>query len=208
MEIYVMDAFSDRIFGGNQAGVALPERELPDGTMQAVAAEMKHSETAFVRLAPDGVHLRYFTPAGEVDLCGHATVGSFALLRALGKIGDGMHTAHTRAGTLRVEVAGGTVWMDMAPPKLLQTLPQDALGELYAAYGLTESDRPAELPVEIISTGPCRHHDARARPGDAPARRAGRDGGNGTLAALRRHGRAHVLPWGRVRLLQQLRPAL
>lgn len=153
MEIYVMDAFSDRIFGGNQAGVALPERELPDGTMQAVAAEMKHSETAFVRLAPDGVHLRYFTPAGEVDLCGHATVGSFALLRALGKIGDGMHTAHTRAGTLRVEVAGGTVWMDMAPPKLLQTLPQDALGELYAAYGLTESDRPAELPVEIISTG-------------------------------------------------------
>lgn len=117
MEIYVMDAFSDRIFGGNQAGVALPERELPDGTMQAVAAEMKHSETAFVRLAPDGVHLRYFTPAGEVDLCGHATVGSFALLRALGKIGDGMHTAHTRAGTLRVEVAGGTVWMDMAPPK-------------------------------------------------------------------------------------------
>ena len=57
MEIYVMDAFSDRIFGGNQAGVALPERELPDGTMQAVAAEMKHSETAFVRLAPDGVHL-------------------------------------------------------------------------------------------------------------------------------------------------------
>ena len=62
---------------------------------------MKHSETAFVRLAPDGVHLRYFTPAGEVDLCGHATVGSFALLRALGKIGDGMHTAHTRAGTLR-----------------------------------------------------------------------------------------------------------
>ena len=128
MEIYVMDAFSDRIFGGNQAGVALPERELPDGTMQAVAAEMKHSETAFVRLAPDGVHLRYFTPAGEVDLCGHATVGSFALLRALGKIGDGMHTAHTRAGTLRVEVAGGTVWMDMAPPKLLQTLPQDVFG--------------------------------------------------------------------------------
>ena len=60
---------------------------------------------------------------------------------------------YKRQGTLRVEVAGGTVWMDMAPPKLLQTLPQDALGELYAAYGLTESDRPAELPVEIISTG-------------------------------------------------------
>ena len=113
MEIYVMDAFSDRIFGGNQAGVALPERELPDGTMQAVAAEMKHSETAFVRLAPDGVHLRYFTPAGEVDLCGHATVGSFALLARSERSATDAHRPHAR-GTLRVEVAGGTVWMDMA----------------------------------------------------------------------------------------------
>ena len=121
--------------------------------MQAVAAEMEHLRRRLSALRRTRSPARHFTPAGEVDLCGHATVGSFALLRALGKIGDGMHTAHTRAGTLRVEVAGGTVWMDMAPPKLLQTLPQDALGELYAAYGLTESDRPAELPVEIISTG-------------------------------------------------------
>ena len=105
MEAYVMDAFSARVFGGNQAGVALPERELPDALMQQVAAEFKHSETAFVRVEEDGsVTLRYFTPAGEVELCGHATVASFALLRQLGRIGDGDVTAHTKAGELSVTV--------------------------------------------------------------------------------------------------------
>ena len=70
MKLYVMDAFANRIFGGNQAGVALPDRELPDETMRQIAAEMKHSETAFIHMEPDGsVSLRYFTPAGEVDLC-------------------------------------------------------------------------------------------------------------------------------------------
>lgn len=66
MKLYVMDAFANRIFGGNQAGVALPDRELPDETMRQIAAEMKHSETAFIHMEPDGsVSLRYFTPAGR-----------------------------------------------------------------------------------------------------------------------------------------------
>ena len=108
MKLYVMDAFANRIFGGNQAGVALPDRELSDETMRQIAAEMKHSETAFIHMEPDGsVSLRYFTPAGEVDLCGHATVASFALLRQLEKIGDGDHIAHTKAGELNITVRGG-----------------------------------------------------------------------------------------------------
>ena len=87
MEAYVMDAFSAAVFGGNQAGVVLPDRELSDALMQQIAAEFKHSETAFVRVEEDGsVTLRYFTPAGEVDLCGHATIASFALLRETGRI--------------------------------------------------------------------------------------------------------------------------
>ena len=48
MKIYVMDAFAAKLFGGNQAGVALPEREVSDETMRLIAAELKHSETAFV----------------------------------------------------------------------------------------------------------------------------------------------------------------
>ena len=126
MKLYVMDAFANRIFGGNQAGVALPDRELSDETMRQIAAEMKHSETAFIHMEPDGsVSLRYFTPAGEVDLCGHATVASFALLRQLEKIGDGDHIAHTKAGELNITVRGGTVWMDMAPPQLIGDIPEE-----------------------------------------------------------------------------------
>lgn len=153
MKVYVMDAFSNRMFGGNQAGVALPEGELADETMRSIAGELKHSETAFVWQKPDGIKLRYFTPAGEVDLCGHATVASFALLRKLGKIKDGAHRAFTKSGELTISVEGGTVWMDMAPPRALGPVPRAVWAELYRAYGLTEADKPTELDPEIVSTG-------------------------------------------------------
>lgn len=170
MEAYVMDAFSAQIFGGNQAGVVLPDRELDDRTMQQVAGEFKHSETAFVTCSADGsVSLRYFTPAGEVDLCGHATIASFALLRKIGKIGDGIVIAHTKAADLNIEVSGDTVWMDMAPPQLLRELTEGELPELYRAYGLTAADKPAGFMPKIVSTGladimmPVRDHDTLMR---------------------------------------------
>ena len=154
MEAYVMDAFSNRIFGGNQAGVVLPDRQLSDELMQQIAAEFKHSETAFVDCRSDGsAAVRYFTPAGEVELCGHATIATFALLRQIGRIADGTHTAHTKAGALQIRVSGDTVWMDMAPPKLLRELPEETWDELYAAYGLTPENRPKDLIPKIVSTG-------------------------------------------------------
>lgn len=169
MKVYVMDSFSDRIFGGNQAGVVLADKALEPAVMQQVAAELKHSETAFVWQTEEGNRLRYFTPAGEVDLCGHATVAVFALLRRLGRIDDGTHKALTRAGALEIEVSGETVWMDMAPPKTLGVLPEESWEELYGAYGLTLEDRPADLPPEIVSTGladimmPVRDHETLLR---------------------------------------------
>lgn len=154
MEAYVMDAFSAVVFGGNQAGVVLPDRQLSDEMMQKIAAEFKHSETAFVRVEDDGsVTLRYFTPAGEVDLCGHATIASFALLRRTNRIGDGVYTAHTRAAELQIRVNGETVWMDMAPPVLLRTLEEGEWAELYEAYGLSVDDRPDGFVPKIVSTG-------------------------------------------------------
>ena len=170
MEAYVMDAFSTAIFGGNQAGVVLPDRELSDEIMTKIACEFKHSETAFVRVNGDkSVTLRYFTPAGEVELCGHATIGSFALLRAIGKIGDGTHLAHTKAGELNIEVQGETVWMDMAPPQLLRELTDAELPELYEAYGLTVADKPEGYMPKIVSTGladimmPVKNHEILMR---------------------------------------------
>ncbi len=154
MRAFVMDAFSEQVFGGNQAGVVLPDRELTDEIMRQVAAEFKHSETAFVEVLEDGsVKLRYFTPAAEVDLCGHATIASFALLRKLALIPDGVLTAHTLAGDLAIEVAGETVWMDMAPPQLLREFTEEELPELYEAYGLSVDERPAGMMPWIVSTG-------------------------------------------------------
>ena len=170
MKAYVMDAFSAQIFGGNQAGVALPETTLNDALMQQIAAEFKHSETAFVQKEADGtVTLRYFTPAGEVELCGHATIASFALLRSLDLLTDGTHTAHTKAGDLTIDVSGDTVWMDMAPPVLLRELPEAEWPALYEAYGLTVADRPEGFVPKIVSTGladimmPVRDHETLMR---------------------------------------------
>ncbi|NLU24792.1 MAG: PhzF family phenazine biosynthesis protein [Clostridiales bacterium] len=170
MKAYVMDAFSSKIFGGNQAGVVLPDRDLSDETMRHIACEFKHSETAFVRLFTNGdVELKYFTPAGEVELCGHATIASFALLRKLQWIENGVHTALTKAGKLTIEVCEDTVWMDMAPPKLLRTLEGGDIDILYAAYGLSIADMPVGFVPKIISTGladimmPVSDHDTLMR---------------------------------------------
>jgi predicted PhzF superfamily epimerase YddE/YHI9 len=97
VRIFVVDAFTDRAFAGNPAGVVLlTEEDGPDDErwMQSVAAEMKHAETAFVRLQGEGpLPLRWFTPVREVDLCGHATL---ATAHVLG--GDRVFT--TRSGEL------------------------------------------------------------------------------------------------------------
>ena len=188
MKIYVMDAFAAKLFGGNQAGVALPEGDVSDETMRLIAAELKHSETAFVRPREDGsVDLRYFTPAGEVELCGHATIAAFALLRRLGRLSDGRHIARTKAGELQISVDGDVVWMDMAPPRWLGELTRVEWEPLYRAFGLTG-----------------------AGPGDAAAGPAERDAGGGAVPAAEGHGGAHVLPGGRHlhRLVQQFRPAV
>ena len=76
LPIYVVDAFAEARFAGNPAAVCPLETWLPDTVMQAIAAENNLSETAFFVRDDAGYDLRWFTPAKEVDLCGHATLGS------------------------------------------------------------------------------------------------------------------------------------
>ena len=107
MELYVADAFTTVRFSGNQAGVALlGEGDFPEESlMRALAGELKHSETAFVRRTGDrAFHIRYFTPAEEVDLCGHATIAAFTVLRDTGAIVPGDYALHTRSGDLEIGV--------------------------------------------------------------------------------------------------------
>ncbi|HLA39015.1 MAG TPA: PhzF family phenazine biosynthesis isomerase, partial [Candidatus Glassbacteria bacterium] len=78
--IYQVDAFTESPFSGNPAGVCILEEEKSDEWMQNVALEMNLSETAFLRRQEDGFLLRWFTPALEVDLCGHATLAASHVL--------------------------------------------------------------------------------------------------------------------------------
>lgn len=76
MKYYIVDAFAENVFEGNPAGVCIMENWISDDLMQNIAAENNLSETAFAVKEGEGYHLRWFTPAEEIDLCGHATLAT------------------------------------------------------------------------------------------------------------------------------------
>ena len=80
MKQYIVDAFTDRIFSGNPAAVCVLEHWLPEQQMQNLAMENNLSETAFIVPEQDGYQLRWFTPNGEIDFCGHATLAAAYVL--------------------------------------------------------------------------------------------------------------------------------
>ena len=150
MKYYIVDAFTDKPFGGNPAGVALLDGEIfpEDSLMRQIAAELRYSETAFVRRdSGKEFTVRYFTPMAEVELCGHATIATFALMhQAFGL--SGRCLCHTKAGDLSIE-AGERVMMQMATPEIVETI--DETEEIYRALGIR--DYTPILPVMIVSTG-------------------------------------------------------
>ena len=81
LNIYQVDAFADRVFSGNPAAVVPLEDWLDEQLMQDIASENNQSETAFFVKTNAGYHLRWFTPAAEIDLCGHATLASAYIIR-------------------------------------------------------------------------------------------------------------------------------
>jgi PhzF family phenazine biosynthesis protein len=80
MKCYFVDAFADKLFEGNPAAVCVLGKWLPDEMMQNIAVENNLSETAFTVKEGDAYHLRWFTPGGEIDLCGHATLATSFVL--------------------------------------------------------------------------------------------------------------------------------
>ena len=150
MNYHIVDAFTDQPFGGNPAGVVLLESEhFPDEKlMLQIAAELRYSETAFVRKdACKEFTVRYFAPKAEVELCGHATIASFYLLHHEG-LASGTCLCHTLAGNLTVE-AGEKVMMQMATPRIVATI--KTTGEIYKA--LNVNGYQPNLPVQIAYSG-------------------------------------------------------
>lgn len=162
MKFYIADAFTDTLFGGNPAGIVI----LPDGDdfpadeiMVKTAAELRYSETAFIkRINEDEFNIRYFTPAAEVDLCGHATIASFKALLSGGYIQDNKtYINHTLAGDLNIDIKNGFVLMDMASPvKINEISEESVLSELYKIMGLNyqeQKEKGITMLPQMISTG-------------------------------------------------------
>jgi len=162
MDFFIVDAFTESVFGGNPAGVVLLNegQEFPDDSvMQKTAAELRYSETAFIKLNPNGVaHLKYFTPASEVDFCGHATIASFTALLKAGIVEKNYsYPIHTLSGDLTINMSGDTILMEMPASKLVKRITEPAeIEELYVSLGIKYEPVKANgeplLPI-LIWTG-------------------------------------------------------
>jgi predicted PhzF superfamily epimerase YddE/YHI9 len=133
LPIYQVDAFTDKLFGGNPAAICPLQSWLPDATMQAIAAENNLSETAFFVRDGGEYVLRWFTPAVEVDLCGHATLASAHIVfEFLEPQRESVRFRTLKAGTLVVTRRAGMLVMDFpARP----AAPCEAPAGLLAALG-------------------------------------------------------------------------
>lgn len=152
--IYQVDAFTDRLFGGNPAAICPLKEWLPDTVMQSIAAENNLSETAFFVPEREGYLLRWFTPTVEVDLCGHATLASgYVVTGILDAARQSVAFRTLKAGTLTVTRSGDLLTMDFpawapelkpADPLVVEALgapPAETLvgrGRTLAVYGRAE----------------------------------------------------------------------
>jgi len=129
-----VDAFTHRPFAGNPAAVCVLSEPRPETWMRDVAREMNLSETAFLVPQNGGFHLRWFTPAVEVALCGHATLASAHVLWEDGHLARGKQARfHTLSGLLSAEERGD--WIEMDFPAKCGTVVEPPPG-LLAALGL------------------------------------------------------------------------
>ena len=151
---FQVNAFTSRSFGGNPAGVCPLEDWLPDELLQRIAAENNLSETAFFTKAGDRFHLRWFTPALEVDLCGHATLASAYVL--FNELGYREHTVRfdTRSGLLAAKRGKDSIEMDFpsrppakcsAPDNLVRGLGRKPAEVLKSRDYLAVFETPAEV---------------------------------------------------------------
>lgn len=137
IRIVQVDAFTNRPFAGNPAAVCILREAAPDDWMRSVAREMNLSETAFLTPCDDGYNLRWFTPAVEVDLCGHATVASAHVLWEDRHLPASRQARfHTRSGLLLADRRGDWIELDF-PAKC--AVPAEAPPDLLPALGLAQA---------------------------------------------------------------------
>ena len=139
LKIYQVDAFTNKLFGGNPAAVIPLNEWLPDETLQNIAAENNLAETAFFVKASNGYHLRWFTPENEVDLCGHATLASAFVLFNIEKYSGDKISFESKSGILTVTKTGDLFTLDFPAYKIT---PVEATNDVLDAIG--------KVPAEVL----------------------------------------------------------
>ncbi|MFJ6208259.1 PhzF family phenazine biosynthesis protein [Lysinibacillus sp. NPDC092081] len=155
MSYYVIDAFTETKFGGNPAGVVIHEN-LDEEFMQKYAAEVRFSETAFIKKIDNkNFDIKFFTPTAQVELCGHATIASFkALLDSCAIEDNNTYFMKTLAGTLAVEMNQSFIMMEQAEPKLGKIFDDyDSLSDLFKIDKSQIGDINFNLIPQAASTG-------------------------------------------------------
>ena len=137
MKQYTVDAFTSRVFSGNPAAVCVMEGYPPDEVLLDIARENNLSETAFAVREGGGYRLRWFTPGGEIDLCGHATLATAFVLLNFYEPGTERVVFSTMSGELTVTRRGGLYEMDF-PSYELRRVP--VTEEMAAAFGASPAE--------------------------------------------------------------------
>ncbi|MEU6721454.1 PhzF family phenazine biosynthesis protein [Nonomuraea sp. NPDC046802] len=147
MRLFTVDAFTGTAFKGNPAGVCLLESPVNDRWMRSVAAELKHSETAFLL----GDSLRWFTPTVEVTLCGHATLATAHILYSTGAA-TGPVEFQTAGGTLTVNhLPDGMITMDFPAKEVTPSPVPDGLEKALGVTPLRVGKSHLDLLIEVES---------------------------------------------------------
>lgn len=158
LKIWQVDSFAREPFRGNPAGVCILTEPREDAWMQAVAREMNLSETAFLSRREDGFGLRWFTPAVEVELCGHATLASAHILWETGALPpEAAARFHTKSGLLTAARRGEEIELDFpaTPDEPAEPPPglAEALGTNLKYVGRSRHDYLVEVKSEAIVRG-------------------------------------------------------
>lgn len=127
MKCYHVDAFADRLFEGNPAAVCVLDQRITDELMQKIAMENNLSETAFAVREGEAYKLRWFTPGGEIDLCGHATLATAFILSNVFEPGQKEFLFDTLSGRLAVKRKGNLYEMDFPAYSMTSVSVSDAM---------------------------------------------------------------------------------
>ena len=147
MKQYIVDAFAENVFSGNPAAVCVTDAPLPDDLMQNIAAENNFSETAFAVPKRDAYRLRWFTPGGEIDFCGHATLGTAYVLHRFYHPDAETLRFLTMHGELTVRFDGARIEIVFNPNYVMD--PLKAIDEDEVTIELNDGTKPAMIKCSI-----------------------------------------------------------